>query len=76
MNPPIKARRPLRQGLAGGRRISTARTYRDAIADEIERLIALLDAMDGDPDLEPEDDTGADDVGEREGDCWREREAA
>lgn len=29
---------------------------REAIEGEIERLIALLDTVDGDPDLEPEDD--------------------
>jgi hypothetical protein len=29
---------------------------RGAIADEIERLIAILDTVDGDPDLEPEHD--------------------
>lgn len=29
---------------------------RAAIEDEIERLIALLDGADGDPDIEPEDD--------------------
>lgn len=28
-------------------------TTRQSIEDEIERLIALLDAADGDPDLEP-----------------------
>lgn len=37
---------------------------REQIEDEIERLLALLDADDGDPDLEPEEDCGADDLGE------------
>lgn len=32
------------------------RTHRAAIADQIETLIAMQDAMDGDPDFELEDD--------------------
>ena len=48
---------------------------RDIIAAEIERLIGLLDVIDGDADFEPEADCGADDVGERDGDCWLERAA-
>jgi hypothetical protein len=51
-------------------------TARHIIEAEIDRLIALLDAHDGDCDLEPEIDCGADDVGEREGDDFRERWAA
>lgn len=43
---------------------------RRAIEDEIERLIALLDVADGDPDFEPEIDVAADDIGEREGDAF------
>lgn len=33
----------------------TGPTMHQAIEAEIERLIALLDATDGDPDLEPDD---------------------
>ena len=29
----------------------------DALADELQRLIGLLDALDGDVDLEPDEDT-------------------
>ena len=47
---------------------------RSAIEAEVERLIAILDWLDGDPDAEPEDCGGEcpADLGEREGDCWRE----
>lgn len=37
-------------------------TRRQQIEDAIERLIALLDAMDGDADLEPESDLNANPV--------------
>lgn len=37
-------------------RFPTAHFARRTIEAEIERLIAVLDALDGDPDLEPEDD--------------------
>ena len=47
-------------------------TIRETIEHEIERLIALLDAADGDPDLEVETDIGADDLGERPGDTFME----
>jgi hypothetical protein len=36
--------------------IDLSRATRRSVADEIERLIALLDFFDGDPDLEPETD--------------------
>lgn len=45
---------------------------RDTIADVVEAMIALLDQLDGDTDLEPEHDVGADDAGEREGDALRD----
>lgn len=38
----------------------------------IERAIDLLDRLDGDADLEPEQDVAADDLGEREGDTFLE----
>lgn len=47
-------------------------TIRQAIEAEIERLIDLLDVVDGDADLEPEIDIGADDLGERPGDTFME----
>lgn len=50
----------------------TRRAARNLIAAEVERLIGLLDLIDGDPDLEPEQDLGADDLGEREGETFME----
>jgi hypothetical protein len=38
----------------------------------IDGLIGMLDARDGDPDFEPEQDIGADDLGEPD-DTWRDR---
>ena len=38
----------------------------------IDGLIGVLDARDGDPDFEVEEDVGADDLGEP-GDTWRDR---
>lgn len=43
------------------RDLAEIRHLRDAIADRIERDIAMLDALDGDPDLEP-DGTDEDNV--------------
>jgi hypothetical protein len=48
---------------------------RAIIAAEIERLIDLLDWIDGDADFEPDIDCGADDIGEVEGDTFMERAA-
>jgi hypothetical protein len=47
---------------------------RAAIEAEVERLIGLLDWLDGDPDLELENCAGEcpDDVGELPGACWLE----
>jgi len=50
----------------------TRAAARQIIAAEVERLIALLDQIDGDPDFEPETDLGADDLGEREGETFLE----
>lgn len=55
--------------------IAVPQRTRRTIEDEIERLIALLDAVDGDPDLEPEIDTGADERGEIEGETFLEMAA-
>jgi hypothetical protein len=45
-------------------------SLRASIECAIAGLIDLLDAMDGDVDLEPEIDTAADDAGEPEGETW------
>lgn len=42
-----------------GAHFKLTRQHRAAIEDQIEALIAMLDALDGDPDLEPEDDVCA-----------------
>lgn len=48
---------------------------RIALETAIEGLIEALDLIDGDADLEPETDFGADDFGEPTGECWLERRA-
>ena len=48
------------QGLEGDRMAPTFTTVRRALSDEIDRLIYLLDMIDGDTDLEPQcEDEGA-----------------
>ncbi|HEX5183610.1 MAG TPA: hypothetical protein VFW19_10725 [Allosphingosinicella sp.] len=56
----------------GGSAWSGGGGTRAAIEAEVDRLIAILDWLDGDRDLEPEDCRGEcpDDVGEREGETW------
>ena len=51
-------------GLDRPKSVEDLRPLERAIGAEIERLIAVLDAIHGDPDLEAEIDYGADDVGE------------
>jgi hypothetical protein len=38
------------------RRLRVPAAWRTLIEDEIERLLAVLDRIDGDPDLEPDDE--------------------
>jgi hypothetical protein len=45
-------------------------TPRARLEAAIEWAITLLDQIDGDTDLEPDQDCSADDLGEREGDTW------
>lgn len=53
----------------------TLHARRTAIADEIERLIAALDEMDGDPDLEDGHDAEADGADTEPALGWTEQEA-
>lgn len=45
---------------------------RQRIGERIERLIALLDAIDGDAELEADEDFGGGEAGEEEGRSWRD----
>jgi hypothetical protein len=47
-------------------------TVRDIIAAEVERLVDMLDRIDGDPDFEIEIDIGGDEPGEPEGHSWHQ----
>jgi len=49
------------------------RAERRKLEAAVEAAIELLDQLDGDTDLEAEEDISADDLGEREGDTWLER---
>lgn len=45
------------------------RAYRAAIENEVERLIAILDRLDADPDLEPNGDEWDEDAGDMPENC-------